>query len=114
MQIQKDSASFRRATEKQFRLSPDMYKMRVEFENGLPVVVRRVVGSVGHVYTVRIWKDELTKFDASCECRASFDNLVCYHIAAVYDDYKRNQRNQNIWHIDLLPYHFRIEQEYHF
>ena len=109
MLIHKDSSSYRRAVEKQFRLLPDMYKMRVEFVGSRPFITRRVVGSRGHVYTVRIWNDGVSCFESSCDCRAGFEGFVCYHVAAVYEDFRRAKTDGQVYPLEIIPHAFFVE-----
>ncbi len=108
MLIYKDSSQFRRAVEKSYRLLPEMFKTHLSFRYGLPVVSRRVVGSRSFVYSVRIWSDGVSCFDAVCNCAAGKKEIVCYHVAAVYSDFERNKINGNIYSLNILPFAFGV------
>ena len=103
MKIEKDSQSYRNAVEKSYRLLPEMFKMRVEIRSFNPIISRRVVGSKGFVYSVKIWADGISNFSAVCDCRAGQKEMCCYHIAAVYEDYIRAKIRGEIYSLRILP-----------
>lgn len=103
MKIQKDSISFARASEKSYRLLPQMFRPKLLTRFGQFIITRSVVGSKGFVYTVKIWNEQLTTFNAVCDCPAGKKEMPCYHVAAVWLDYQSLKINRKIYHLDLLP-----------
>lgn len=112
MLIVKDSESYSRAVRKSYRLLPEMFRARVSFLNGLPVITRRVVGSRGLVYTVQIQNDSVSCFDAICDCAAGLSGMVCYHVAAVYLDYHSLKIRGEVFPFQILKLAFSKSNEF--
>lgn len=103
MYIQFDSDSWRRAEEKAYRLLPDMFKPLVRFRAGHPYLCFRVVGSLGVVYEVVLYRNYGDRWACRCSCRAGQNNLLCYHVAAAYRHYIVSVSRGDMWSISALP-----------
>lgn len=108
MLINKDSSCFGRASAKALRISPKMYRPKIEFFGGRAVVRRSVVGTAGNVYYCSILSDGISRFDGNCDCPAGLKNSVCYHLAAVYLDYQKMKRAEKIFPLEILPFGLNV------